>query len=291
MIDETLRSTMRDFTERYDVHGLLKLDAEESSPERVRDALLQLPFLVEKQLIVVYRPFIKKPIYEAIVDAMDAIPEQNDVILVEASPDKRTTLFKRLLASHSIREHNKLSSPELIEWVQQYAQNHGSYIAPSEAKHLIARVGDSQMIIAREIEKLSVSKSIERDAIDLQTEQHIESSVFDMLDAVCSGQTGSATKRYEELCHSGVDPHEILAMIGWQLSVLAKVQSAQIEAVNLRSVGLSPYVVQKATSALSKISRSSLKSAISKTLKTDLLIKTSPVEPEDAVKLLILDLF
>src|SRR3546814_19438404 len=69
---------------------------------------------------------------------------------------------------------------------------------------------------------------------DLLTPQ---STIFELLDAALSGNTRRALELYEEQRSMKVEPQQIIAMLAWQLHVLAVVKAAGERRSEERRVG------------------------------------------------------
>jgi len=276
----------------YDAYGLEKLDAEELDLSRLRDAVMQMPFLVNKKLVILYKPFVSKLVVELFSELSDDIPVEIDVLLVDAKADKRTKLYKQLSASKLVKEYPALKGSALEKWMIEYSALHGSSISTADAGYLVDRVGSGQMNLAREIEKLSYVDTITRTEIDALTDQSLQSSVFDLLDKTFAGKKDHALQMYDQLLANKTDPSEVLALIGWQLHVLALVKYAgEGSSPDVASkTGLHPFVAGKAIYIARALSSVQIKQSVQSALNTDIRIKTSATDAADAVRVLLLEL-
>lgn len=281
-----------DYLGEHDAFGLERLDGEDLEPARLRDAVLQLPFLVNKKLVVVSKAFATKEIAELLLELLQSIPDDIDLVLVDTKADKRTKLYKELASSKLVSEFINIKGSALERWVADYAEECGSSITDTDAKYLIDRVGADQMLLAREIEKLAYGAKIDRLEIDDLTDQSLNGSVFDLLDKTFAGKKAEALKMYDDLLAGKTDPAEILSLIGWQLHVLALVKYAGQGSPSdiAKSTNLHPFVIGKAMNVIRSLSTSQIKQGITTALDIDLMIKTSTTDPADAVKVLLLEL-
>lgn len=281
-----------DFLKQHDTFGLQKIDSGEVELSALRDALMQLPFLVAKKLVIIRSPFTSKPVLELLDDLYDQIPEEIDVLLVDSKSDKRMRLYKRLQKKGSIQEFFSLKGSALVKWVVEYAHELHTEIKNSDAEYLVERVGTSQMILARELEKLAIDKPITRDIIEHRTDQQLQSTIFELLDYVFAGDSERSFRIYDELLAQKTDPSEILPLIAWQLNIFAVVMysSSKNPSDIASSARIHPFVVGKALKITRKISKQSLKEAIAMTLDADLKMKTSSGDSEDVLRVLLLKL-
>jgi len=280
------------FLKEHDAFGLQKIDGGEVEFSALRDALMQLPFLVSKKLVVIRSPFVSKPVLELLDDLYGQVPDEIDVILVETKADKRTRLYKRLQKEGAVQEYLSLKGSALVKWIVDYARELGSEIKTIDAEYLIERVGTSQMILARELEKLAIDKPINREIIEQRTDQQLQSTIFELLDYVFAGNSDGSFRIYDELLAQKIDPSEILPLVAWQLNIFAVVMysSSKNPSDIASSARIHPFVIGKALKATSKISKQNLKKAIAMTLDADLKMKTSSGDSEDVLRVLLLKL-
>lgn len=289
---EEKRRIVDDFLKLHDVFGLEKINATEIEPSKLRDTLLQMPFLVARKLVVVSDIFLSKPTLELFLSLYDQIPDEIDVVLVDGKADKRTKLYKTLQANQQIKEFFALKGLALTRWIGDYAKIHGSTISNENAEYLIDRVGLNQMMLAREIEKLAIDTPITKELIASRTEQQLQATIFELLDVIFAGNDKRTLEIYDELLLSKTDPSEIIALISWQLNILAVViYSGSTDSGEIaRLAKLHPFVVGKALKVTSRLNKTSLKLAIEKVLDADLRIKTSSSSPEDVLRVLLVGL-
>jgi DNA polymerase III subunit delta len=275
-----------------DPFGLERLDGQDLSVNQLRDSVLQLPFLVSKKLVVLSGAFSDKAITQALTDLIENIPDSIDLVMVDPKPDKRTKLFKFLQSKRYTKEFQPLKGSALQTWVTEYARMQNSDISAEDASYLIDRVGTDQMLLAREIEKLAYVPSISRSEIDSLTEPALSASVFELLDLAFSGKSDRAQGVYDVLLANKTDPSEIMGLIAWQLHAFALVKSANsLNSSDVSSkTGLHPFVVGKAIRVVEGITTQQIKTIVAKATQVDELIKTGKADPEDALRILLLDL-
>jgi len=283
---------MSEYLKENDSFGLERLDGENLDISRLCDAVLQLPFLVSKKLVIITTPFMNKLICEALLDMYRQIPDEIDVVLVDSKADKRTKLYKELSAGKMVQEFLAFKGSSLEKWVTTYTAEHGSNISQDDARHLIDRVGANQMRLAREIEKLAYDEHIDSTRIDTLTDQSLRNTVFDLLDKTFASKTAEALRVYDDLLANKTDPNEVLALVGWQLHVIALVKYAgEGSSAEIASkTGLHPFVAGKTIYVARRLSAEQIKNSISSALHTDIAIKTTNIDTADAVRVLLLEL-
>jgi DNA polymerase-3 subunit delta len=280
------------YINEHDPIGLEIINAESIDEGRIRDAVSQLPFLVESKLVILQSVFSNKLICDVLAELVSEVPDSIDVVLIESRPDKRTRLFKLLQKNKQAKEFVALKGSGLTSWIVSYAKDLGSGISQADSQHLIDRVGTDQMMLARELEKLSYVQVITRRLIDELVEPALHTSVFDMLDSTFSGQPKTALKMYQTLIANKIDPAEIIGVIAWQLHAFALIKYAGNLQPNevAQQTGLHPFVVNKSLRIVHRLTASDIKMIVSRTLEIDRGIKTGQSNSEDALRVLILEL-
>jgi DNA polymerase III delta subunit len=286
------RARIAVFLAAYDEYGLERIDGEIAEPNAIGGAVLQLPFLASKKLVIIRSIFASKSSCDKLLEILPNIPSEVDVLLVDPRADKRTKLFKTLQSAKQTVEFKNLTGSSLEKWIVGYAAEIGGVVSPADASYLVARVGLSQIQLAREVEKLSIQGQVTRLMIDELTDMTLDASVFDLLDAVFSGSTDAAMAVYDQLVGAKTDPIEIMGLMGWQLHLLAAVKYAGPGSPQdvARATGLSPYSIGKALNIVRSMTVDDVKHAVRRALETDVLIKTTPVNSVDAVRVLLLEL-
>ena len=167
------------------------------------------------------------------------------------------------------------------------ADNLGGKISSSDANYLIDRIGLNQAILASELEKLVLyDPKVSRESIDLLTEKTPQSKIFDLLDAAFGGNKVQALALYEEQRAQRVEPQAILALIAWQLHLLAlaKYGAGKSSGQIAKDAKINPYPVTKAQSLARKIADERLVKLVNEAAQIDYDSKTSVVDIDEALK-------
>lgn len=242
--------------------GLERINGDEATFERISEALTSLPFLSNKKMVLIRQGSLQKQFAEKAADLLSEVPETTDVIVVEPKLDKRSSYYKWLKKSTDYREFNELDQAGLARWVAQAAKDQGGAISQADASFLVARVGQNQQLLASELEKLLLySANITRDSILALTEATPQSTIFELLEAAFVGNSSRAMQLYAEQRALKVEPQQIIAMLAWQLHILALVKAGgdrSPEAIAAEAK-VSPFVVKKSAAIARKITLAELK--------------------------------
>lgn len=288
-----LDKLVQNFVSEHGEFGLERLDGEESTLEAMRAALESLPFLTPRKLVVLREPSKQKAFTEAIDDVLKAVSDATDVIIVEPKLDKRLTYYKTLKKSTEFKEFSELDASGLAQWAVHYAQEQGGGLSVADARALIDRAGPNQQMLKTEIDKLlTYNPAVSKQSIEMLTDRLPQSSVFELLDAAFAGNTPRMHALYQEQRMLKVEPQAILAMVAWQLHILAVVKAAANKpaADIAKAAKLNPYVVRKSQATVRKLSFAQLKQYVADLLDLDVRLKRSGIDADDAMQLYLLKL-
>jgi DNA polymerase III subunit delta len=277
-------------------HGgmaLERLDGEEASFERVQEALQSVPFLSSRKMVVLRTPGANKQFAEHAERLLTELPETTDVILVEPKLDKRLSYYKFLKKGTDFREFLPLDRAGLARWLVQTVKEQNGSLSLADAGHLIDRVGANQQLLAGELEKLLLyAPHITRATIDVLTDATPQSTIFELLEAAFAGNARRALELYDEQRAMKVEPQQIIAMLSWQLHVLALVKTAgdRLPDQIAREAKLNPFVVRKTSAIARKLSLAVLKQLITNLLEIDVRLKREPLDADEALQHFLLKL-
>lgn len=281
------------FVQEHGDMALEKLDGEEASFARLRESLESLPFLATRKLVLLRSPSANKEFAEKAVDLLKNLPETTDVIIVEPKLDKRLSYYKFLKKSSDYHEHNELDEAALAKWLVQTAKEQGGTLSQPDARFLVERVGAGQQLLANELAKLlSYDANVTRKTIELLTEPTPASSIFELLDAALAGNTKRALELYAEQRAMKVEPQQIIAMLAWQLHILALVKTAgdRDPAAIAKEAKLNPFVVRKSQGVARRLSLADIKRLIRSTLALDIRLKSEAIDADEALLSLLMNL-
>jgi DNA polymerase-3 subunit delta len=275
------------FMKEHGELALQKVDAEDAESQAVMDAVQSLPFLSARKLVLVRSGSASKNLSGHIEQIIDSAGDSVDLIFYEPSPDKRTNYFKVLKAKTQLEEFNEMDGRELARWLAAEAKRQGGQLNQADAVYLVERVGSSQQQLAGELYKLvTYEPKITRENIDQLTEKTPQSKVFDLLDAAFAGDKERALELYADQRSQKVEPQAIMAMIAWQLKLLAlaKVGAGKSSQQIAKDAGLSPYPVMKAQNLARKIDNEKLRRMVAEALEIDEKSKTRNIDLDEALK-------
>lgn len=288
-----LKRLVDSFVAEHGDMGLERLDGEEASYERMHEAAQSLPFLVPRKLVVLRNPGANKEFVEQFEQFVADIAETNDVVLVEPKLDKRLGYYKQLKKLTDFKEFAVLDGNALARYLVDYAKEQGGSLSANDARLLIDRVGTNQLTLQHEVDKLlSYNSNIDAPAIRLLTERTPQSSIFELLDAAFAGNAKQAMELYAEQRAMRVEPQQILAMLVWQLHILAIVKTAGSRSGDAvaKEAKISPFTVRKTQNLARRISLPQLKKLVSSLREFDVRLKSEGLNADEVVQYYLLTL-
>lgn len=267
--------------------ALERLDGEEVEFNRLSEALTSLPFLADKKMVILRRPSANKQFVESVEKLLAEVPETTEVIIVEPKLDKRLSYYKFLKKSTDFREYKQLDSAGMARWLVSEAKAKDGSFSLRDAQYLVERVGLDQQLLGNELEKLLLyDPIITRQTIDLLTEATPQSTIFELLESAFGGNARRALELYQEQRTLKVEAPQIIAMLAWQLHILALLKAAGNRSADAiaAEAKLSPFVVRKSQAIARKLTIAELKLLVNDLLVIDARSKRQPLDIDEALK-------
>lgn len=292
-LQHALRQITDAFLEEYGDLGLERLDGQEADLNRFSEALTGLPFLAAKKLVVLRNPGSNKQFAEQVEQLLGNVPETTDVIITETKLDKRLSYYKFLKKNTDFRDFPELDQGGLASWLVEAAKAQDGSISTSDARYLVERVGANQQLLANELEKLLLyNPKVTRQSIDTLTDVAPQSTIFQLLEAAFAGNRKRALNLYSEQRAQKVEPQQIVAMLAWQLHVLAIIKTAGDRSSSeiAKDAKINPFVVDKSRGIARQLSLAELKKLINDLLEIDQTSKRTSIDVDEALQHYILTL-
>lgn len=282
-----LNELVRKFVAKHGELALERIDAEEAENASVEEAILAPTFLSERKMVIVRNGSANKSFAEHIEQIISSIPPSTHLILYEPAIDRRTAYFKVLKSKTKFEEFAQLDKNRLSKWLVEEAKNQDAKLTFSDANYMVERLGENQELLFNELAKLALYNSeISRANIDLLTDPTPQSKVFDLLDAAFAGRKARALELYADQRAQRVEPQAILAMIAWQLQLLAVIKFAEDRNTGeiAKDSGINPYPLTKAKGLAERLSEQKLREMTDEASEMDLKSKTTSYDLDEALK-------
>ncbi len=288
-----LNQLIADFVDKHGDLALERIDGQETNFQNINEAFNGLPFLSDKKMVVLREASTNKEFTEKFEQLFNKLPDSTDVILVEPKLDKRLSFYKFLKKNTEFQEFNDLDINSLTSWIVKEVQQSGGKISNGDARYLVERVGTNQLMLSNDLQKLLLNnKEISRTTIDLLTDETPQSTIFQLLEAAFAGNKNKTISLYAEQRALKVEPQQIVAMLAWQLHVLAVIKAAGNRSADeiAKDAKLNPFVVRKSQGIARNLSISEIKNLISKLIDIDIKSKSINIDLDEALQNYLLKL-
>lgn len=257
-----------------------------------------------KQLVIVKNVCTKGAIEEqktllTFLKAQTSLKDDNDttIIFFEAgSPKKNGALYKFLITNAKKQEFTSLDGVQLSNWTLSEVKrlSPGTTLSKSALNLLLTFTGNDLHVLSSEIMKLVNYKTngiIENEDIEALVKSKVDSTMFETIEALSSGNKARALELLHQQIAKGEDVYYILSMYTYQIRTLLKIGDFYWQGMTsapqiAQASGLHPYVVQKSLSQIRNLSENKTKQMLRDLADIDQNAKTGKVDP-----LLALDTF
>lgn len=303
LINEQINAWKEAFKEKHcgDIN-LNVIDGEKAEIGEIISQIETAPFLADKRLIFIEGiPEAPKARdndnpadeeekrddkYQKLIDYLEKIPESSVVVFVQTNPDKRKSLYKKIIKFANVKTFEPLSGAALNQWVQNQIKKHNASIDLNTAEYLISLTGQDLWRVNQEIAKLAAycaERTITKEDIDNLVIPTIEANIFHFTDALGAKDHRKAIKNLHRSMAAGENLRQVFYMIVRQFRLFMQVggylgnypntSSANIAA----SLKIHPFVARNTVNQLRHFNISELKMAYGRLLEIDVGLKTSQI--------------
>jgi len=272
------------FTEKFGDLNIDRLEGGKIKPNELVEAAQALPFLSEKRLIIVtdFLANQKADDQKKFADLLEQIPDSATVLLVEhKSPDKRTSLFKKLKKNARLEEFKPRSGDELTHWTIKEIETRGGKIDWRTATELTTLISSDSWKLNNEIEKLltySQGDPITRDIVEKLVSGSTNASIFKLTDALGQKRPKEAISIFHQLVEKGDPIPMVFSMLIRQIRMLTQIKELSEQGMPSPQIASTikqhPYAVKQMVSQTRNFSLKELKNLFSKLVNIDLRLKT-----------------
>ncbi len=289
---QKLKELKNKFIKDVDASGInmQTLDGNTASPEAFENALITLPFLAKKRMVIIENILASKR-GEKSLEAIGGLIEkkflENTIIIFwEESLDAKklkNPFVKKLLKEKYAYSFELLSPKDLLVWIRNAVKGLGGDISLEAAQFLCDAIGNNLWEMHTELEKLASFKQKKEitlaDIRDLSGAE-IDENIFGLTDAIGNKNKKSALSLVQKFLSAGMSPSELLHKCLWLTRNLLMVKSfvqnnerASQQDV-ARELGLHPFIARKSLSQIKNFDLVNLKTMHEKILNIERKIKT-----------------
>jgi DNA polymerase-3 subunit delta len=288
------------------------LDGRALSYEALVTATSAMPFLASRRIVLLSYPlaqFNQEPARQRFLDFLDKIPATTALVLVEYHPltndemrKKGQTHWLEKWAQQAgervyIKEYRVPTGSGMVDWIRERARKLGGEFSVQAAGLLASLVGEDARLVDQEIHKLLVYVNFQRpvqpDDVELLTASYGEGDIFEMVDALGSRDGNKAIAMLHRLL-SRQDASSIFGMVvrQFRLLLLGKeiLDSGGGENEIASTLKVHPYVARKVAIQARRFTQSDLEAIYRRLLSIDVATKSSEMDADLSLDLLIADL-
>lgn len=264
---------------KYDSSAIERRDGADITPDNLPNLFQGISLFATERVVVLKNAAQNKPLWEAIGEYLDRVPDEIHVVLVETAPDKRTKTYKALQKKAEAVGCEELNEAQATAWLAQEAKDRGS-IERKDAAVLVERVGTDQWQLKHALEKLLLVGDTSAEKIRDMIEATPQANVFALLDAAFQGRVAQVRELLQD-CITQEDPYKFFGLLASQIFQLAAVASAEGKTPEqiAKDIGAHPYPLKKLQPLARKLSKRELAEVIDVVAKLDDQMKSSAGEP------------
>ncbi len=217
------------------------------------------------------------------------------IVLVDEVLDAAHPLVKAAGQYGKVIQSTLPKGKALESWISKRAKGLGVSIAPDAAALLANFIGNQLRLLANELDKLATyvgeGGAIRSDDVRKLSAQVQEARIFDLTDALAQRNRKQALDILHDLLADGEPPLRLISTITSQVRSLLLVKELAQKGMRgpqiSATLGIAPFVAEKALRQIGKFSPAQLESAYRSLLETDAALKRSRLTPELALDLLV----
>jgi DNA polymerase-3 subunit delta len=295
LVDERAQATLKDWTaELVSDFGLETLDGTGLTPARLRDAVLQAPFLDPHRVVFVRN--VSPARAEGLAPALDLVPPTTRLLVTVAGKLGATNKLAKAVAAAGgkAEEMPRLVRRALSDWATKRAvEEHG--LTPAIAAQVV-RVSPADLtVIDSELSKIAAYKAsgakVTNEVVADLLAGGREEEIFRLNDHVLPHPTAHAFELARNLVRSGVAPTLIAWRMARHIAIVLEVKARQGRGESLQEVQHEmpehPFVVQKAFDVAQQSSEARLEDALKKIRDYEWEVKSGQVDADLGLDVLL----
>lgn len=255
-----------------------------------------LPFLSPRRVFFITDSGLFKSGGEKMAEYLAQPNDTAYFVFTESEVDKRSKLFKTVQSRGHAAECAVQDENTLKRWVAGILAKEGKKATEKTIQQFLSKTGSDMDNIQSELEKL-ICFCMDREVIteeDVETvcTARISGHIFDMVDAIGSGQPKKALELYYDLLALREPPMRILFLIARQCNLLMQAKDLKASGFDNRAIasrlGIPPFAAGKYLAQASRFSMSALKQAVRRCVDTEEAVKSGRMNDMMSVEILIL---
>lgn len=274
-----------------------------------------VPFLADKRLVLVEgllstfergrsaRPPAAEDVkpglgsWEGLSDYLERVPETTELVFVDGPLAGGNRLLAVVRPRAQVRTFQQPPPREIRPWIRRRAEAEEIDIEPRAIDTLADTAGNDLGVIVSELRKLSLYRA--GDTIRHEDVQELvpyarEARIFDAVDAIVEGKVDAALDLVHRLLRGGSPVPFIFAMLARQVRLLILAKDLKSEGIPAsehgKRLGISGFPLSKIQNQERRFTAERLAQIHNKLLKADISLKTTSVDDELILDLLVTEI-
>ncbi|MCH8310637.1 MAG: DNA polymerase III subunit delta [Chloroflexi bacterium] len=292
------------------------LESSNLTPEEVASAAFTIPFMADRRLVIV-RGLLSRfergrssrsngrgqgqrnvvaPWVE-LAGQLDDLPPTTDLVFMDGPLSGSNSLLTKLKPLGKVKVFSLPRDSEIGSWISHRAAKHGMDIEPRAVAALADSVGRQPRILDAELRKLALyrdGQTVRQEDVERMVAYVREGNIFQAVDAVVEGRTGDALRMARQITDAGQSASYVIIMIARQIRLLLLAKDMRTHRAPPNEIGkrlqLQPFAVNRALRQEGKLSLERLTQMHRKLVEADLATKTTSMDEQLALELLIAEL-
>ena len=281
--------------------NLETFDARSSNVNNWLESIKTLPFLGGTKLVIVRNLHDAIPKDEGAQSLIDycSNPIAGTCLVITADKiDRKRKIYKALTKVKGAVACEAPKENVLVTWIRDKAKNQGYSMSTNAARALVNRVGAHPGVLVQELNKTLIyvgkNKEVsEKEVQEVVGETRLE-TIFSLTDALKNKNPHKALELLNNQLDHGEEPIKIMGMIAWQFRVIWEVKNYQQRNIPsnqiAKTMGVNPFMVEKALQHTKNFSYQQLRSAYLQLTRADRSLKSTSQDPIFVMQTLILGL-
>ena len=249
LIEKEINKLLKKLQEDYD---LIKFDLENNLIEDVIEALDTYDMFFRKKVVVLLNPIFLNNKMDDTFNQQIFLkylenPSENILILVTDKINNRLKLTSTILKYFKIVKIKEVSTFDFVrENLEDYQMDNMTI------NYFLNKVGSNFQTIKEELQKLKSytisTKKITKSDIDMISNQNIEATIFDLIDAIIKKDKKKSYLLYEHFINNGTEIFPIIIMLSNQIRLIynVKILSNLSDSMIASKLGVKEYPVKLA---------------------------------------------
>jgi DNA polymerase-3 subunit delta len=294
------------------VMNTTRLEGRSLSIDALTNVVGAMPFLAPRRLVIIHNPLVKlnsSALREKFIALLEWIPPTTALVLIEnrlltEDRDRRKGKIHWLEAwarqagdRAYFRTFQQPHGEAMLRWIQDRARAMGGQFTSDAAERLAALIGDEPRLADQEIRKIltyvNFKRPVEADDVAYMTPLSRQGDIFTLVDALASHKGREA----QDMLHRLLEEQDALSIFGMvvrQFRLLLQTREmldqGGYERDISRALKIYPFVTSKLVLQARQFTQNILEEIYRRLLDVDEATKTSQIDGDLALDLLIVSL-